>query len=466
MYSVDAAQAAEKMNVTIASGQLPDFMLVSPTEFQRLLDADMLEDLTEAYEKYASPLLKDVLMSDGGLSITTAYQDGKLFGMPNGGVSTYDNVDMVWVRTDWLNKLNLPEPKTMDDVFAIIEAFVKEDPDGNGEDDTKGLALTSNLFDGYGSLMGFFNAYHAYPNTYIKDETGKLVFGSVQPEMKPALQKLQELYLAGYIDREFGVKNQQKAQEDTAAGKVGVTFGKMFLPLAIGMRENRKNDPEAEWKPYPIPSIDGETAKVVSGGVTVGGTSKYYVVRKGYEHPEAVVKLMNLYVEKAWGETAKDNAQYQYPNGVAVFKYAAAAASPVDKNLKAHLHVMEAMKNNDTSMLNVEEQGYYDSIQKYLNGDDSGWGNAHVFGEGGSYSIINEYANNNRIMPFEFYGSPTPTMVEKGSTLAKMQLETFTKIIMGDADVSEFDEFVKSYNSLGGEQIAAEVTEWAAQYKK
>lgn len=46
------------------------------------------------------------------------------------------------------------------------------------------------------------------------------------------------------------------------------------------------------------------------------------------------------------------------------------------------------------------------------------------------------------------------------ATLNTMQLETYTKIITGEADISAYDEFVEKWNSLGGTDITNEVNEW------
>ena len=43
--------------------------------------------------------------------------------------------------------------------------------------------------------------------------------------------------------------------------------------------------------------------------------------------------------------------------------------------------------------------------------------------------------------------------------LKKMEEETFAKIIMGKADISEFDTFVENWKSQGGDQILKEINE-------
>ncbi|MNW04492.1 hypothetical protein D3C71_2005910 [compost metagenome] len=54
-------------------------------------------------------------------------------------------------------------------------------------------------------------------------------------------------------------------------------------------------------------------------------------------------------------------------------------------------------------------------------------------------------------------------MVDKLSTLTKMEMEVFTKIIMNAAPVSDFDKFVEQWKLSGGSKIEQEANE---AYKK
>lgn len=443
-------QGEQKMNVTITSGDLPEFIPVNATQLKQLVDADLIMDLTDVYDKYATDLTKNIMTQDGPTALDSATFDGKLMAIPNTG-SMMDGAPMIWLRQDWLEKYNLPEPKTMNDVFTIIETFAKNTEGGVG------LAMFKDLFGGYAGLEGFFNGYHAYPNIWIKDESGNLVYGSIQPEVKEALAKLQELYKKGLIDREFGVKDSGKAAEAQGAGKNGFHFGQMWNPL-YPLGSSYEND-KAQWKAYPLVSVDGELARPQ----VTNATTQYFAVRKDVKHPEALVKMVNKFVEIGWGEstTLEDYAKYFTWDGLEKFKYAPFQSWPARKNLDTHLHVTEALKNNDPSKLNAEELNAYNFIQKHLAGEGGAleWGNERVFGEEGSFSVINKYVNEDMFMRNEFYGAPTPTMVERGSSLTKLELEVFTRIIMGES-LDEFDKFVADWKKLGGEQITQEVNEW------
>ncbi|MCD9022539.1 extracellular solute-binding protein [Cohnella silvisoli] len=454
LWTVPSAQWEQKMNITIASNNIPDFMAVNSKQLNQLMKSDMIQDLTQAYNDYATPLTRQIMESDNGIGMKSATFQGKLMALPSMS-SSLDQASMIWVRTDWLTKLGLAEPKTMDDVLKISEAFTNGDPDGNGKKDTYGLAVQKELFGWLAALQGFFEGYHAYPNSWIKDASGKLVYGSVQPEVKTALAKLQEMYNAGQIDREFGVKDYGKLAEDMTANRVGLQFGmsgNAFYPYP----DHVKNNPDADWKAFPIVSADDKPAKVALNN----GVLQYYVVNKNVKNPEAVVKLLNFAVEKQYGEKGRDLAFWTSEDAPNLWHTAAVIGQDARQNINIYLNIKDAAANG--AELSYDAKDNYDQIQKFLAGDKSFWGTYRWAGEEGSLSVLDLYDTEKRIQFNEFYGAATDTMTAKMASLDKIRLETFTRIIMGSASIDEFDKFVSQWNSLGGADITQEVNDWAA----
>lgn len=453
-------QYNQKLNVSLASGDLPDIFSVNAQQLKQLVEAGQIEDLTEVYEKYASDYTKQVMTESGPNILSSATFGGKLMAIPV-AAGTIDGLPLLWIRTDWLQKLNLPEPKTMDDVIAIARAFATQDPDGNGKDDTIGMAASKDLYGGFPGLDGFFNAYHAYPATgkmWIKDDSGQLVNGAIQPEVKTALAKLQELYKEGILDKEFGSKDGGKVAEAATSGKLGLYFGQMWTPI-WPLQDGKNKDAAMDWKPFPIPSSDGQPVKLQANFPV----NDYWVVRKGYEHPEVMVKLQNITLQKLWSPEA-DPALVDPIDGIEVHKYAINEATPARKNIDNYLAAKEALETGDPSKLSKSmKEGLYDKIVAYRAGDNTAWAMEKVFGEDSSFEIINDhYVSKSVTLDTAFYGAPTETMGAKMETLSRLELETFTKIIMGAASVDEFDTFVENWKKLGGDQITKEVNEWAA----
>ncbi|WP_158560364.1 extracellular solute-binding protein [Paenibacillus contaminans] len=448
-----------KANIAIASGDIPDILAVSPLQLKKLVEADMIEDLTELYDKYATKELKSLFMEDGGVALKASSFKGKLYALPM-TVSAIDASDVLWIRSDWMKKLGLSEPKSMDDVYNIAKAFVEQDPDGNQKADTFGIGLSKELnIAGSPSIGGFFNAFHAYPGIWVKDASGKLAYGSIQPEMKNAILKLAEMYKAGMIDKEFGVKDTSKVYESINAGKIGLFYGDLAATLYAN-NGTKKNDLNADWNAYPIVSADGTPAKVsMNMPITV-----VYVVKKGIKNPEVLVKLMNYYNEKNW--VNPDPTISQNPDtGVLWYPYNIVQASPVMKNITSHRNVKAALIANDPAKLNSEEKMYYDKIDTWRKDPSNveGWMFYKVFGmDHAGLEAVDSYIANKQFQQTTFLGGSTPAMSEKMATLDKMEKVMLTKIILGSAGIEEFDKFVSDWKNLGGDQITKEVNEWAA----
>ncbi len=205
--------------------------------------------------------------------------------------------------------------------------------------------------------------------------------------------------------------------ESIAAGKIGILYGPQWIsnwPL----QDLKNNDPSSEWKQIGILSADDQPAKVQMN-FAVGS---YYVIRKGYEHPEALIKLQNIILEKKFGATSDPLYFRENIDGkpVEVGKYEAVfgGENPL-KNINTYHLVTDAIQSKDTSKLNGEEQNIYDTIIRYQDGDNTGWGLSKIFGEGGSFATIEEaYIKPGNEMQTRFFGAPTRTMIEKGATMS------------------------------------------------
>ncbi|MDT2194410.1 hypothetical protein [Paenibacillus larvae] len=52
----------------------------------------------------------------------------------------------MYVRKDWLDRLGLEPPVTIEEYEKVIEAFATQDPNGSGEQDTYGLSMMHSLY--------------------------------------------------------------------------------------------------------------------------------------------------------------------------------------------------------------------------------------------------------------------------------------------------------------------------------
>jgi putative aldouronate transport system substrate-binding protein len=259
LWTAASADYEGKVDLAISSNDLPDAMQVNLRQLTQLVNNDQIADLTDTYNNYASPSVKRMMDSSKGIALKAVTFNGKIMAIPALTVPD-DGYQLMWIRKDWLDKVGLPIPKTVDDIEKTAQAFITQDPGGNGAGKTIGIvgpqnggALNADFLNPTNGNFGFdpvFFSYHAYPGFWVKGADGKAAYGSIQPETKTALARLADLYKKGLIDPEMGTRKDSSAP--IAAGTAGIYFGEWWngywpLPDAV------KNNPKANWQAYAVP---------------------------------------------------------------------------------------------------------------------------------------------------------------------------------------------------------------------
>jgi len=462
----------QKVNLAIAANDLPDALgSVTNQHLKAMVEAGQLADLTDAYNKYASPAMKAMFEKSEGVAMSAVTFGDKMYAIPNIAVPD-DAYHVAWIRKDWLDKLGLKPPKNLAELEAVAKAFIEKDPGGNGKGNTVGISgpqnggkLYCNFIESTSNSFGFdpiFGAMHAYPGFWIKDKDGKAIYGSITPEAKAALAKLADWYKKGYIDKEIGV--QKDATVPIVSGRAGIFFGPWWVPYWPFPDAWRQN-PNADWQAYAI--LDDQGKFTPHGGMT---SSLFSVVRKGYAHPEALIKILNCLIRDESTFDLKQATIGDYPLRVAM---AFPDESKVTiQSLKDVLAGRKKPSDFDTpeykpyklllgDVTNVRG-AKLDPIDKY---DIQYW-------KAGDPNLSRYYALMVGCTPI--YSQPftktmslvwtqTKSMETKWATLKKLEDETFLKIVMGVAPLSSFDVFVKNWKAQGGDQITAEVRADAAK---
>ena len=202
-------------------------------------------------------------------------------------------------------------------------------------------------------------------------------------------------------------------------------------------------------------------------------TTQYVVASKDCKNPEAAFKIINYLIanEQTWVEegvtstemgtgdfyplyNTYDNADEIETSYEALTKYLAGDISMDDVDFSTH----KLLKNDMEAVTELKKKPYDDFSLKYWNLDsDLAKGNlprliAIMVGDA---PLVNE----EYVPVYNAYNGQTETMEAKWANLKKMEEETFAKIIMGKADISEFDTFVKNWKNQGGDQILKEIND-------
>ena len=459
----------EKMNLCIGSGTIPELMNVNATQYRALLKYDMIQPLDQYFDDYASDALKGYVESGGEeLKKCISNDKGEMMAIPAPNI-TAGGINEMWIRQDWLDNLGLEVPRTWDELAAVAEAFVTQDPDGNGEADTIGIlgpgntdhmnAIGGNQF----GLDPLFSSFQSYPQYWLQDEDGTVKYGSIQPETRTALEKIQKLYTDKLIDTEMLVRSN--CQEAVLSGKVGIFFGPWWIGYTVS---DATLAGEADWRAYFTPlSEDGKYYTHMPDP-----TSTYVVVSKSCKNPEAAIKIINYLIAygKDWvadDTSAKLEVSQFYPlwnvyenadeievSTETLEKYLAGEITMDDVDFSQH----KLLKNDMEAVTELKKEPYDDfSLDKWNLDSDLAKINLPRL-----VSLLvggNPLVNDKYIPVYNAYSGQTETMQAKWANLKKMEEETFAKIIMGKADISEFDTFVENWKNQGGDQILKEIND-------
>ena len=460
----------EKMNLCIGSGTIPELMSVNAAQYRALLKYDMIQPLDQYFDDYASDTLKGYVESGGEeLKKCISNDKGEMMAIPATNI-TAGGINEMWIRQDWLDNLGLEVPRTWDELVTVAEAFVTQDPDGNGEADTIGILGPSNSdhMNGIGGnqfgLDPLFSRFQSYPQYWLQDEDGTVKYGSIQPETRTALEKIQKLYTDKLIDAEMLVRNDSK--EPLLAGKVGIFFGPWWCGYTVG---DATMAGEADWRAYFTPlAEDGDYYTHMAEP-----TSRYVVASKSCKNPEAAFKIISYLVanEQRWVAegiaTTEMNAPDLYPlwNTYDNADEIEVSTETLEKYLAGEITMDDVdfsrrklLKNDMEAVTELKKEPYDDfSLDKWNLDSDLVHTNLPrlVSLLVGGYPLVND----KYIPVYNAYNGQTETMETKWANLKKMEEETFAKIVMGKADISEFDTFVENWKKQGGDQILKEIND-------
>ncbi|TLS52062.1 extracellular solute-binding protein [Paenibacillus antri] len=425
----------EKVNVTFASGEIPDFMQL------------MSGDLTGRYNKFAKQgaflALDDYIDQYPTLKAVPDFiwdavrVNGKIYAIPAYAPKFQTTTA---IRKDWLDKLGLPVPTSYEELKQVAIAFTKNDPDGNGKDDTYGIAIGNPLNPNYN--MGPYWDPQAW---YHKDAAGNFVPGLIGEGRKEVVTMFADLYKEKAITSDLAVLNWAETNAEFYSGKAGI-----FIGTPRGMSQEYMDGllaihPDATFvavDPFPAPDgTQGFTAGKGFGHLTV-------LSAKLASDPDKIARILEMI---DFGRTfypaseqnganepfdwykGKEGVAYDVVDGKIVMKdnWASDGLSPSTYFVD---NVEWPAKDSDIVYADTyQTPQLVDLVAQYEE----------------MYTRINLYAN-------PIIGQESETQNTKGTELDTYVMNEQIKMVMGQRPLSDWDKLVQEYLDQGGAQIIAE----------
>ncbi|WP_296324123.1 extracellular solute-binding protein [Treponema sp. UBA3813] len=200
------------------TNSLPDIFMVNRDVLSTLVKENKVARVDSLY-----PLMPErtAMMYDETARLSSSF-DGVSYGLSQSG--SVDRNEGILIRKDWLDKLGLSVPVTIDDFYNVMKAFTVSDPDGDGIANTYGYgayidirAIEDGLgcrfapFFGAFGVEGTFNASKSNPGLNIH-----------KPEYLQALEYLHKLVEERVIDPGWATYSKNDFRAAWKAGRFGM----------------------------------------------------------------------------------------------------------------------------------------------------------------------------------------------------------------------------------------------------
>ncbi len=420
---VPLADYTAKLNTLVAARTLPDIFLIDGDKMaaEDFRDQGMLLKMDELLQTKG----QDILAEIGGIlkNSPVNQKDGIYAVFP----ASLDYASNFSVRTDWLAKLGLAMPTSLDELYEVLKAFAAGDPDGDGQNNTIGYVATM------ANLRTFEHIFGAYGICVGKDylmEDGTVTTYMKAPMYLDAIKYLRKLYKEGLLDPDFATLPLISAFEKLWTGRTGVLDFQ-----SVGTTNN--------WMPgryteTPVPTFD---FTILSGPGGQGGPIKQYprytfynVIASTSKYPEKAMELINyLFTEEG------DELTYLGVEGL-------------------HYEWVD------------EADGKYKKLDPYTDAATHRADGGFVYNKywklnNAEVRTLNEQTRNGQQLAKE-YGIAYPKIIktldadrEYGATLKDITMEAFAQLIVTTGDVdAEYAAFVARWEEEGGLEYEAEAT--------
>ncbi|MBP1965450.1 extracellular solute-binding protein [Paenibacillus aceris] len=426
---IPASAYDEKVNVMIASGELPKLIKLNYN------NPSMISSLKSDLFWEIGPYLKDYknLQAQNKLFYDNIAVDGKIYGVP-----LYRDLGraVIHYRKDWLDALHLQSPKTLDDWYNVIKALTLNDPDKNGKNDTYGMMLEKKYNQDVSSTLTRISVSQGGPTKW-KVEKGVFTPEFVTEPFFETMKLFKRLYDEKLINQDFPVVDTTEVDKAYESGRAGIRIS----------GGNAQSWQDKIVKVVPSAVIEAAAVEGANGRRVPGesGNAGFLAIPKSSVKTEAEFKKVLSFVDKLLDPQMAN----LIVKGVEGKHYADKGefTEPLDRDAD----LKEVKPYRDT----LPQRGESYNVAKAMKQPD-------LFRRSQQIGQSNEQF----IVPNPALTLNSDTFSERGKELEQMITDAETKFIMGKIDEAGWKAEIEKWKTAGGNKMIQEYQESYAQSQK
>ncbi|WP_438350243.1 extracellular solute-binding protein [Paenibacillus sp. FA6] len=438
---VDRGQAQQKLSTLIAAGSAPDLIWEYDRNYiAQLANQGAIQPIDTFIEKYSTTLKK--YLEDNPELKSAMTINGKMYAITSKrSIESIANNGM-WIRQDWLDKLQLKAPTTVEELIEVAQKFKDEDPDGNGQNDTVPIVFNGNAVQ---IMRAFF--FTNENQWYLED--GQMKYGRTLDRFTDSLAFQKSLFDQGLIDREYITdSNFQRATQLWTTGKAGIYFANWSMDNEI--RDLKVNVPDAKLAP-----LESVASKYGKNGLYQELPSNVLVAFNSTmdeDRIETAIKFLDWMLEKGWMSLkfGEENVHYKLVNG------------EVPQRLDSDQYRQEVAYANEYAILSqwntkaewIPVMAAQDPLSQEI---------AQAKSQALEVALKNEYRRDIAFSP------DLPEVSQLIATFAPIATQIEVKIVTGGKALSPeagMEQVRKEWKRLGGENVEKLAQEWYEKNKE
>ncbi|HVL22919.1 MAG TPA: extracellular solute-binding protein [Thermomicrobiales bacterium] len=237
----------QKLLADLSAGVQYDLIYTNQDTVQTLVADEVLTDLTDR-------IANSAILSNPTVIPPVEWEMVDIDGKKYSAFQKFEGSRMITLRQDWLDKLGLETPKTLDDLYNVMVALRDGDPAGDG---SKPLGLgTAGTYD----IQPFMSAEGVLPG-YV-DVDGKRTIPYATEAAIPVYEWLAKLYAEGLYDPNFATATTADFRNLFMTNKVSmVTYWDTWVGLFNAQVHTA--EPDSPFQAVGIPAAEGPDGKVI-----------------------------------------------------------------------------------------------------------------------------------------------------------------------------------------------------------
>ena len=298
----ESAVAQERLNLVLASGDLPDtFMnqqLLNPQQvytnglFGNFIPVDNLIDTW-------MPALSATLAENPVYAGQLVMPDGNRYSFPTLEGNCYHCTmsQKMWVYMPWLEELGLDVPETTEEFFQMLIAFRDRDPNRTGRADTIPMAAAATGAWRGEPLVSYLMSSFIYTDyfNFLKRTGGDLEFVATTPEWRDGIRYMARLYREGLFLPDSFTQNRDQLRaivESPGPAIVGAIPAGWYGVFAINSWDASGRFADF----HPIAPLKGPTG--LRQTVFYPHVIQHHtVITRDARHPEVIARLNDWFYE-------------------------------------------------------------------------------------------------------------------------------------------------------------------------